>query len=140
MSRRAIQLAGLLSFVMMMTTASAEDDIDNGKTLYKRYCVSCHGQYGEVSNDVIPNILGQYPGYMLSQLSNFVSPDPKTGRRGVAGDLKRAMWSHTWTASTTRSWARARRRPRHVVSWPFKAGGLPTTPGAGIAMAMTRWG
>jgi len=92
MSKRAIHLASLLIVMTMVTTAaSAEDDIDNGKKLYGRYCASCHGQYGEVSNDVIPNILGQYPGYMLSQLSNFVSPDPKTGRRGVAGDLKRSV-------------------------------------------------
>jgi cytochrome c553 len=92
MRKRAIQLASLLIVVTVMTTTtSAEDDIDNGKKLYGRYCASCHGQYGEVSNDVIPNILGQYPGYMLSQLSNFVSPDPKTGRRGVAGDLKRSV-------------------------------------------------
>jgi cytochrome c553 len=74
--------------------ASAEEDIGNGKVLYDRECASCHGQYGEVSNDVIPNILGQYPEYMLSQMAAFLSADPKTARRGIAGSLKRSILSN----------------------------------------------
>lgn len=84
--------ANLMIVLMIVVNSTvAEDDPENGRRRYENHCVSCHGQYGEVSNEVIPNILGQYPGYMLSQLANFVSPDPKTGRRGVAGDLKRSV-------------------------------------------------
>ncbi len=81
----------LLTATIMTNVVWAEDDKGKGQQLYARHCASCHGQYGEVSNEVIPNLLGQYPGYMLSQLANFVSPDPKTARRGVAGELKRSL-------------------------------------------------
>jgi cytochrome c553 len=91
MTRHNVLSFWLVIAVLMAGPSVAEDDPDNGRALYDRHCVSCHGEYGEVSNEVIPNILGQYPGYMLSQLANFVSPDPKTGRRGVAGDLKRSI-------------------------------------------------
>ena len=81
----------LLTATIMTNVVWAEDDKGKGQQLYARHCASCHGQYGEVSNEAIPNLLGQYPGYMLSQLANFVSPDPKTARRGVAGELKRSL-------------------------------------------------
>ncbi len=81
----------LIVVAVVASPALAVDDKDHGRVLYGQYCSSCHGQYGEVSNEVIPNILGQYPGYMLSQLANFVSPDPKTARGGVVGELKRSI-------------------------------------------------
>ena len=81
----------LLTATIMTNVVWAEDDKGKGQQLYARHCASCHGQYGEVSNEVIPNLLGQYPGYMLTQMANFVSPDPKTARRGVAGELKRSL-------------------------------------------------
>jgi cytochrome c553 len=81
----------LLTATIMTNVVLAEDDKGKGQQLFAGHCASCHGQYGEVSNEVIPNLLGQYPGYMLSQLANFVSPDPKTARRGVAGELKRSL-------------------------------------------------
>jgi cytochrome c553 len=84
-------LTFILSSAIMTNGVLAEDDKGKGQQLYARHCASCHGQYGEVSNEVIPNLLGQYPGYMLSQLASFVSPDPKTARRGVAGELKRSL-------------------------------------------------
>ena len=87
-----MMLGTMMSGTMMPAAfAAAEDDPANGKLIYDRHCAQCHGQYGEVSNEVIPNILGQYPGYMLSQLAGFVSADPKSGRRGVAGDMKRSI-------------------------------------------------
>jgi cytochrome c553 len=51
----------------------------------------CHGDYGEVSDSVIPNLLGQYPGYMLTQIEAFLSDDPKNVRGGIAGSLKRSI-------------------------------------------------
>jgi len=56
-------------------------------------CATCHGDYGEISNHVIPNILGQYPAYMLTQMAAFLEDDPKQARRGVAGNLKRSILS-----------------------------------------------
>jgi len=69
----------------------AAENIENGKKLYAQECASCHGDHGEVSNEVVPNILGQYPGYMLTQMAAFLSDDPKTARRGIAGSLKRSI-------------------------------------------------
>ena len=83
-----------LALLLSCGPASAEENIGNGKVLYDRECASCHGQYGEVSNDVIPNILGQYPEYMLSQMAAFLSADPKTARGGIAGSLKRSILSN----------------------------------------------
>lgn len=91
MTARLLGVFALTATMMSAVVALAEDDTSNGKVIFDRSCASCHGQYGEVSDEVIPNILGQYSGYMLSQLANFVSPDPETGRRGVAGDLKRSI-------------------------------------------------
>jgi cytochrome c553 len=71
----------------------AEEDLNNGKAVYKQECATCHGDYGEVSNDVIPNILGQYPAYLLTQMAAFLADDPKESRRGVAGNLKRSILS-----------------------------------------------
>jgi cytochrome c553 len=69
------------------------EDLENGKAIYLEVCASCHGQYGEVSNEVVPNILGQYPGYLLTQMAAFLSDDPKQARQGVAGNLKRSILS-----------------------------------------------
>jgi cytochrome c553 len=72
-------------------TVYAGDNVENGKNLYARDCAVCHGDYGEVSNSVIPNLLGQYPGYMLTQIEAFLSDDPKNARGGIAGSLKRSI-------------------------------------------------
>jgi cytochrome c553 len=80
----------LLMSVAVMTLR-AEDNVENGKNLYARDCAVCHGDYGEVSNSVIPNLLGQYPGYMLTQIEAFLSDDPKNARGGIAGSLKRSI-------------------------------------------------
>jgi cytochrome c553 len=82
-------LAGLFTG---MTSGHAAD-IDNGKEVYKEVCATCHGAYGEVSTPVVPNILGQYPGYLLSQMAAFLADDPKESRRGTAGQLKRSILS-----------------------------------------------
>ncbi len=90
-------ISRLLSIAMLTILAShaplsaAEEDVDNGKVLFAEHCAVCHGEYGEVSNEVIPNILGQYEGYMLTQMQAFLSDDPKSARGGIAGSLKRSI-------------------------------------------------
>jgi cytochrome c553 len=69
----------------------AGEDFANGKALFAEKCAVCHGPSGEISSDVVPNILGQYPGYLLTQMQAFLSDDPRTARRGVAGSLKRSI-------------------------------------------------
>ncbi|MEP3428020.1 MAG: c-type cytochrome [Roseibium sp.] len=83
----------LLITILVAGVAKAQepDSPENGASLYSQNCASCHGDYGEVSNDVIPNILGQYPGYVLQQLAFFVDPDPSSARGGVSGDIKRSL-------------------------------------------------
>jgi len=77
--------------MLIAAPAFAEEDTANGKSVYADHCAVCHGEYGEVSNEVIPNILGQYPGYMLTQMQAFLSDDPRSARGGIAGNLKRSI-------------------------------------------------
>ena len=90
---RANSFIGLFAAAAVMTVgpAIADEEINNGKTLFAEHCAVCHGKYGEVSNEVIPNILGQYEAYMLTQMQAFLSDDPKSARGGVAGSLKRSI-------------------------------------------------
>jgi cytochrome c553 len=85
---RTILLAAL---IFLQLPAFAEDNSANGEVIFADKCAVCHGAFGEVSNEVIPNILGQYPAYLLSQMQAFLSDDPKSARRGVAGSLKRSI-------------------------------------------------
>ncbi len=68
--RAAIPLALLL---LSHTPALAVENTANGKALFAEKCEVCHGQYGEISDEVIPNLLGQYPGYLLTQMQAFLS-------------------------------------------------------------------
>lgn len=86
---RWLVVALLLSPVIVM----AADDTGNGEIVYAKYCASCHGAHGEISTAVVPNILGQYPGYMLTQMAAFLADDPRDSRRGIAGSLKRSILS-----------------------------------------------
>jgi cytochrome c553 len=93
-----IRICSLKAFVfgaslILFNGLCLAEDLANGKAIYLKVCASCHGQYGEVSNEVIPNILGQYPGYLLTQMAAFLSDDPKQARQGVAGNLKRSILS-----------------------------------------------
>jgi cytochrome c553 len=81
----------VLPMTAFSVTAFADENIDNGKVLYAEHCSVCHGQYGEISNNVVPNILGQYKPYMLTQMQAFLSDDPKSARGGIAGSLKRSI-------------------------------------------------
>jgi len=86
---RSLAAAGML--IWWIAGAGAEENIDNGEALFTKNCAVCHGQYGETSDDVIPNLLGQYPAYMLGQIQAFLSDDPMDARRGIAGSLKRSI-------------------------------------------------
>ena len=93
MTRWIAKIVVLTGVVLFSSILYAEADLSNGKAVYKQECATCHGDYGEVSNDVIPNILGQYPAYLLTQMAAFLADDPKESRRGVAGNLKRSILS-----------------------------------------------
>lgn len=96
MSKSVAMIRTFIALVMALLAFSgaysfAEDNTENGKQIFANKCAVCHGEYGEISNEVIPNILGQYPGYMLTQMEAFLSDDPLTARGGVAGSLKRSI-------------------------------------------------
>ena len=88
---KSLSIATLTMLVLCASSSVAEENFDNGKNLFAEHCVVCHGEYGEVSNEVIPNILGQYEGYMLTHMQAFLSDDPKSARGGIAGSLKRSI-------------------------------------------------
>jgi len=81
----------LLPMLIGSVGVAADENLENGEALFAEHCAVCHGDHGEVSNEVIPNILGQYPGYMLTQMQAFLSDDPKMARGGIAGRLKRSI-------------------------------------------------
>ena len=93
MYRRHIMAAVILIALLPYNYLHAMEDLENGKAVFLEVCATCHGDYGEISNHVIPNILGQYPAYMLTQMAAFLEDDPKQARRGVAGNLKRSILS-----------------------------------------------
>jgi cytochrome c553 len=86
-----INASVFIGALLLCSQLYAGENVTNGKAVYGKACSSCHGRYGEISNDVIPNILGQYPGYLLTQMAAFLADDPKEARRGVAGNLKRSI-------------------------------------------------
>jgi len=88
---RLIATGAMVMMASLIAPAFAQDNPENGKSLFAEHCAVCHGEYGEVSNEVIPNILGQYKGYMLTQMQAFLSDDPKSARGGIAGSLKRSI-------------------------------------------------
>jgi cytochrome c553 len=92
-NRQINKLAVITGALLWGSTVFAGEDLSNGEAVYNEVCATCHGSYGEVSDDVIPNILGQYPAYLLTQMAAFLSDDPKESRRGVAGNLKRSILS-----------------------------------------------
>jgi cytochrome c553 len=92
-SQWIIKVAVLTGALLSGSLLYAEEDLNNGKAVFDEVCATCHGDYGETSNDVIPNILGQYPAYMLTQMAAFLAADPKESRAGVAGNLKRSILS-----------------------------------------------
>ena len=93
MARWIANIVVLTGVVLFSSILHAEADLGNGKEVYKQECATCHGEYGEVSNEVVPNILGQYPAYLLTQMAAFLADDPRESRRGVAGNLKRSILS-----------------------------------------------
>jgi cytochrome c553 len=53
--------------------SSSGENVPQGKALYERLCISCHGQAGAGSNsDVIPRLGGQDRNYLLRQLHDAV--------------------------------------------------------------------
>ena len=94
MTSWVVKIALLTVAFLFSGSLYAETDLNNGKVVYDQECATCHGDYGEVSNDVIPNILGQYPAYLLTQMAAFLADEPKESRRGVAGTLKRFTFFH----------------------------------------------
>ena len=93
MTRWIVKIVLLTAAFLFSGILYADADLNNGKAVYIQECATCHGEYGEVSNEVIPNILGQYPAYLLTQMAAFLADDPKESRRGVAGNLKRSILS-----------------------------------------------
>jgi cytochrome c553 len=92
MSTRILLVMVNLSWLLIFSgPLGAQQDLQNGKKLFAEKCAACHGAHGETSNDVIPNILGQYPGYMLTQMQAFLSDDSMNARRGISGSLKRSI-------------------------------------------------
>lgn len=91
MSKANFNWLATLPILLLATHLAAEENLENGKILFAQDCAVCHGAYGEVSDDVVPNILGQYTPYLLTQIQAFLSENPDTARGGISGSLKRSI-------------------------------------------------
>lgn len=74
----------LLSLCLTLTCSGvtyAQGDIERGRELFE-VCVTCHGEFGEGSEDFgAPRLAGQHDWYLITQLENF-----RTGIRGLHED------------------------------------------------------
>lgn len=76
----------------VMIIPRAEGDIENGKTVYQRNCVTCHGKTG-MGRGKFPMLVGQYTQYLKRQVDLYLKgdrPHDEEGTTGVLNTLKPA--------------------------------------------------
>lgn len=64
----------LTSILMTHQKAFAElslDDVGAAPALYAKNCMHCHGANGNGPIDIVPNLAGQKPLYVIQQLKDF---------------------------------------------------------------------
>lgn len=65
------------------------DDLEHGKKLYEEHCVSCHGDYGEGSNEEFyPRIQGQHYTYMLRQMKWIKNGKRRNANKKMAKQIE----------------------------------------------------
>lgn len=74
----------------VMIIPRAPGNLDNGATIYKKECVTCHGRDG-MGRGKFPRLVGQYTNYLKKQMDAFVKgerPHDEVGVVGVLNGLK----------------------------------------------------
>lgn len=63
-------------------------DLEHGKELYNYYCIGCHGEHGEGSNErLVPRIQGQHYKYLLRQFNWIYRRERENAHPGMMGAI-----------------------------------------------------
>lgn len=66
----------------------AGTDLEHGKELYDYYCIGCHGEHGEGSNErFVPRIQGQHYRYLLRQFDWIYRRERLNAHPGMMGAI-----------------------------------------------------
>lgn len=83
-------LTRLTATEKVMIIPRAPGDLDNGKKIYVKECVTCHGKDG-MGRGKFPRLVGQYSNYLMKQMGAFIKgerPHDEVETRGILNELK----------------------------------------------------
>lgn len=83
-------LTRLTATEKVMIIPRAPGDLDNGKKIYVKECVTCHGKDG-MGRGKFPRLVGQYTNYLMKQMGSFIKgerPHDEVETRGILNELK----------------------------------------------------
>ncbi len=70
---RAIAVFAVLSVALPAAHAQAAGDLERGRKIVRGSCMLCHGENGESSSELFPNLAAQNAAYIAKQLTDFKS-------------------------------------------------------------------
>jgi len=79
-------LTRLLMVDKVMIVPRVEGDIDHGRAIYEKNCVTCHGKNG-MGRGKFPMLVGQYTNYLKRQMDLYVKGDRPHDEEGTVGVL-----------------------------------------------------
>ena len=79
-------LTRLLMVDKVMIVPRVEGDIDHGRAIYEKNCVTCHGKNG-MGRGKFPMLVGQYTNYLKRQMDLYIKGDRPHDEEGTVGVL-----------------------------------------------------
>ena len=79
-------LTRLTAVEKVMIIPRVPGNLDNGRTLYQKECVTCHARDG-MGRGKFPRLVGQYTAYLKKQMDAFVKGERAYDEEGVVGVL-----------------------------------------------------
>jgi cytochrome c553 len=79
-------LTRLTAVEKVMIIPRSAGNLDNGRTLYQKECVTCHARDG-MGRGKFPRLVGQYTSYLKKQMDAFVKGERAHDEEGVVGIL-----------------------------------------------------
>jgi cytochrome c553 len=83
-------LTRLEAMEKVMIVPRAEGDVENGRAVYQKHCVSCHARDGR-GRGKFPMLVGQYTNYLKKQMDSYLKgerPHDEDGPTGILNTLK----------------------------------------------------
>lgn len=79
-------LTRLLMVDKVMIVPRVEGNIEQGRAIFDRHCVTCHGKNG-MGRGKFPMLVGQYTNYLKRQMDLYVKGDRPHDEEGTVGVL-----------------------------------------------------